>query len=536
MIRVSSVATSRWVPLIVALSWCAPSARSAEGDAPSGAPSDAPSDAAAASSPVAEPETDAVLPWNRSSEDDVQPPTPRLSSAREMLDLFSIDASQIRQLEDGVPLSGGEEETLFKILYRLPSFGLDKVQAWCRSDVDGAELAAHPADGRLEVFPIKGRVTQVQRLDVPPETAARLEFSSYFQVRLQLADSPHPALICCRDVPQAWQSAGPLDEPASCYGLFLKTGGDESGHTELVFAAQRVAWLPQQADPRLGVTPDVAYLASLGMDAGLFDVVRNSNRRAITAEDSEAFYQLLAAMGNAEPASVFGRAEASPDLTPMLTQPETQHGRIVSLLGTARRVQRIAVDEPDVRQRLGIDHYYQIDIFVPLGDTEIRFEQKDGKEAAVFRHNYPVTCCVLQLPAGLPARDDIAVPVRFAGAYFKLWAYKSEYVTALDDRQRQVSPLFIATTPRVVQFDNSASELLGWIGGIAFVVLILLAGFYTWYPRPGDKRIEQEVLRPKLELGSAKSLNEFDFPTQDKPDFRGLADRDRGPRSGEKER
>lgn len=518
MTCVSALAASLWVAVVLAPWWCVPSARAADESAPAaGMPS---------ASPQADSETGPVLPWNRSADDDIQPPTPRLSSPREMLDLFSIDASQIRQLEDGVPLAIGEEETLFKILYRLPFFGLDKMEAWRRSEADWTALAEHPEEGRLEVFPVQGRVTQVQRLEVPPETAARLEFDRYFQVRLQLAGTSRTALICCRDVPRAWESADAWDEPARCDGLFLKIGGDQGGQAELVFAAQRVAWLPQQADPRWGLTPDMVYLASLGMDAGLFDVVRNTNRRAITAEDRECFYQLLAAMGRAAPAEVFGRAELSPDLTPLLTQPETQHGRIVSLLGTAKRVQRIAIDEPDVRQRFGIDHYYQIDLFVSLGDTEIRFESKHGQEAAVFRHNYPVTCCVLELPPGLPPRDDIAVAVRFAGAYFKLWAYKSEYVAALDDRQRQVSPLFIATTPRVVVFDHSTSQLVGWIGGIAVVLLLLAVGYYTWVPRPSDKRMEQEVLRPRLELGASQSLNDFDFPTQDRPDFSGLADRD----------
>ena len=512
------------IPLILAVSWGADRGTGADGSSAS-EPAAAPG--------AAELDEQTVLPWNRPLEDDVKPPTPRLSSAREMLDLFSIDASQIRQLEDGAPLASSDEETLFKILFRLPFFGKNRVQAWCRRDVDWAELAEYPEDWRLEVFPVAGRVTGVQRVEVPPETAMRLEFSSYFQVRLQLDNAPYPVLICSRAVPEAWESADSLDEPASCYGLFLKTGGKESGHSELVFAAERVAWLPQRADPSLGTTPDMVYLAGLGMDAGLFDVVRTTNRRAMTADDRESFYRLLAAMGRADPADVFARAEASPDLAPMLTEPERQHGRLVSLLGTAKRVQRIAVDEPDLQERFGIDHYYQIDLFVSLGDTEIRFEQKDGGEPAVFQHNYPVTCCVLQLPAGLPARDDIAVPVRFAGAYFKLWAYRSEYMATLDDRQRQVSPLFIATTPRVVRFDDSASQLVGWIGGITVLVLILLAGFYTWYPRPSDRRFEQQVLRPRLELGGAKSLDELDLPTQDKPDFSGLAARDRGPSNSE---
>lgn len=485
----------------------------------------------AAAGPVEAAEPGTVLPWLRPAADAVQPPTPPLSSAREMLELFSIDASHIRQLADGRPLVIDEDETLFKILYRMPFFGADKIAAWAKADVVWPELAQEPAAHRLEVFPVKGRVTQVQSIELPPETATRLEYGKYFRVRLQLADSPHSALVCCRAVPAAWERADKLDERGSCLGLFLKTGGEEDGAAELVFAAERVAWLPEQPNPSLGVTPDLVYLASLGMDVGLLDTVRQTNRRPITGDDRECFYQLLAAAGRAVPADLFARAQTPPDVTELLTESETQHGRLVTLLGTARRVQRIAVDEPDIRQRFGIDHYYQIDVFVSLGNTEIRFEQKgDNKEAPVFRHNYPVTCCALELPPGLPARDDIAVPIRFAGAYFKLWAYKSDYVATFDERQRQVSPLFIATTPRVVKFDDSTSNLIGWIGGIGCVLLVLMVGFYTWFPRRSDRRFEQQ-LRPKLELGTAASLNELGIEARDKPDFSGLADLDRGNQS-----
>ncbi len=503
--------------LILAFVCCPAASSSAESPTPAQRPSEA------------EEQPGTVLPWNRSAADAVRPPTPPLSSAREMLELFSIDASHIRQLVDGRPLVIDEDETLFKILYRIPFFGLDKIAAWAKTGVAWSELAEKPADHRLEVFPVKGRVTQVQSLDLPPETAARLEYGKYFRVRLQLEDSPHQALICCRAVPSAWEQADKLDERASCYGLFLKTGGQESGSTELVFAAERVAWLPEQPNPSMGVTPDLVYLAGLGMDVGLFDMVRKTNRKPLAGDDRECFYQLLAAVGHAQPEEMFGRAQTLPDVTPLLTESETQHGRLLSLLGTALRVQRIAIDEPDIRERFGIDHYYQVDVFVSLGNTEIRFEQKGSKkESPVFRNSYPVTCCVRELPPGLPARDDIAVPVRLAGVYLKLWPYKSDYVSSFDDRQRQVSPLLIATTPRVVKFDDSASNIVGWIGGIGCLLLVLIAAFYIWFPRRGDKQAEERLLRPKLELGSASSLNDLGIEARNEPDFSGLADMDRG--------
>jgi len=96
--RSGSAAKRACALLIVALSWCICPAFSAAADAPPRASSESTAEA---------PETGTVLPWNRPSEGDVQPPTPRLSNAREMLEMFSIDASQIRQLEDGRTLVVG---------------------------------------------------------------------------------------------------------------------------------------------------------------------------------------------------------------------------------------------------------------------------------------------------------------------------------------------------------------------------------------------------------------------------------------------
>ncbi len=56
--------------------------------------------------------------------------------------------------------------------------------------------------------------------------------------------------------------------------MFLKVGPQRDGVASLLFAAPRMAWLPDRTEPEWGIGPDQVWLAGLGMDIGLFDQVR----------------------------------------------------------------------------------------------------------------------------------------------------------------------------------------------------------------------------------------------------------------------
>lgn len=463
-----------------------------------------------------------VLPWNRPSDDAPKPPVKRLSSPHEMLELFRIDESQINQLIDDRPLHLDEEETLLKVLFRMPYFGLDKIEAWCRTDVTWSQLASDPTAYRMDVFKMEGRATLVHQAELPAETATRLEFAHYYQVHFQPANAPYPVLVCCRKIPDAWQCEVAIDERASFYGLFLKTGDPSGERPELVFAAERMAWMPDRVQTEKGITVSHCLLGDLGMDMGLFDSVRDTNRQSLVGENHECFYQLLAAVGRSDPSALYRRSEGTFELEPMLTKPQTQHGRLITLTGTVRRIQKILVEEEEIQQRFGIKHYYQVDMFVPLGNEEVRLGKDRGdKEAPVFRNSYPVHCDVLHLPEGLEEGDELTQRVRIAGFYFKLWAYKTGYVSAHDKSQRQLAPLFVATTPRLVE-PRPANPLWGWIGGFAFLAALAGLALGIWLFRRSDKRFEESVLRHQFEVGEGKSLDEMGLQSQDGPDFSGL--------------
>lgn len=73
------------------------------------------------------------LPWSDQQEQIGDLPARRLTHARELLSLLSIDESQLAASEDGSPLGMQDEETVRRILYRIPRFPLNDLHRWAKS-------------------------------------------------------------------------------------------------------------------------------------------------------------------------------------------------------------------------------------------------------------------------------------------------------------------------------------------------------------------------------------------------------------------
>lgn len=463
-----------------------------------------------------------VLPWNRRPNDAPNPPQKRRSSAKEMLNLYGIDESQILQLEDGRPLVSDEEETLWKVLYRLPFLGRDRLELWKREDATASDIETDPDSYRLEVFRMEGRVQSLRRIELPDESAERLQFSRYYELRVDLADSPVPLQVFVRTVPEAWESTSDINEHASFMGLFLKKGGLGGEHAELVFAAERMAWHPDHVSDELGVTDSAVLLGGMRMDVGLMDGVRKSNRKELEADDGDAFYGMLAAMRRAELNELWLQARTDADLAMMLTQPESLQGELVRLEGTVRRIQKVMVREEALRDWVGFDHYYQLDVFVPLGDQEVRLgADPDQQDAPVFVNAYPVTCCVLDLPPGLEESAKLSESVRFAGFYFKLWAYRTEFISSHDHRQLQIGPLLVGPTVELTPKPEGMSPW-EWSIGAAFLAILFGLALGVWLFYRSDRQFEKQSLRKQFEVDAGKSLDNMGIEANDGPDFTGI--------------
>ena len=476
-------------------------------------------DAADFTNEKVEPAASDQLPWDEQQNRLDALPARRLVHARELLHLLSIDDSQLAGLADGEPLGAQDEETVTRILFQMPRFPLHDLHRWARTTNDLSLLATAPNDHRADTFLIRGTTTKIERVAILPEAAERLEFAHYFRVTVDLDTSPHDAVLCCRGIPNAWSSGKMLGEPIVAYGLFLKVAEDSEENATLAFASPHIGWMPKQTNAMAAVSTDLVQLASLGMDVSLFDDVRALNRKPITRADRECFYQLLATLGRADSATIRPLARSSIDLASLLQHPETQHGRLMVVTGTARRAMNIRIADQDIQERFGIDHYYQVDVFIPLGDQVVRLGKQADGESPTFTNSFPVTVCVLTLPPGMPEGTDIHEQVSIPAACFKLWAYPSRFVSAFDQKQLQVSPMFIGVKPVVIQPSTSHNPYTGFAVASSFIALLAFAWIALWRSGKNDSKFKRQVLSRRREIQPGSSLNEAGIEEQDQPDF-----------------
>ena len=459
------------------------------------------------------------LPWSRADEK-VQPAT----SARELLVRVGVDQSHLLQFTDGKPLNRDEEETLLKILFRLPGFPLHKLEQWRQTAVDWTQVIAEPDTFRVEVFHLTGRVTSFRSIPLPAEIAARWQFDSYYQVSFRLDSQPHPVTLCTREIPQVWlEKLDPnqVDQRASALGLLLKLGEPTANGSELVFAAPRIAWHPDRIDDALGIDASHVLLGRLDMDVGTFDSVQD--KRGLVSQDRECFYQLLAAAGKAHQRDLTGRTPGDFDLAPMLNDYRNQRGRLVALTGNALRAVKISVDDDDIRQRFDIDHYFEINMFV---DQRVQVKESPDDPNAVTYSTYPVIVCVRQLPEGMPEGEDINETVRIPAFFFKLYAYQSEFTSAIKPRRRQISPLLVGRQPQWIRYERPVNPMMGVVFGVFFVLALAGTCYGIWRFSRGDEQFRRSTLSRQYDLPAGQSLDDLDIEADAEPDFSNLRDSD----------
>jgi hypothetical protein len=463
----------RLVAAGVALTWsCAVTAQEAVPVAKSESP-------AAPSEELRPKPAPGALPWEeppRTSEPVLRPP----SGAKEILERYNIGESQLAGFFNGQPLGSSEEEVLAKILYHYSRFGLDNVERWRKPDVAWDQLAAAPAEHRGEIIPIRGRALRVEESKLLPELAELLEFDHYYRVTLQIADSPYQAIICTRRIPTAWKVGEKLDEPAVADGLFLKLGDETAEQPQLYFAADRVGWLPEKPQAEAHVGPSQIELAKLGFSAGLWDDVRASKTLPLGDQDREAFYQLLSTLGKPSASGLKAAGPEPLDPVPLLKAPEEHLGEVLHVRGRVQRVMKVPVEDADIRRRLGIDHYYEIDLFLPLGEKSLKFgKDAKGGESPVYGTTFPLTLIVRDLPADLPEGEHVRDVVRADGVFFKVWTYRAKYTDQFN--QLQPALMFLATQPTVIHNEPQTNTVVGGLVIAAFVVALGTALIVRWW-------------------------------------------------------
>jgi hypothetical protein len=239
-------------------------------------------------------------------------------------------------------------------------------------------------------------------------------------------------------------------------------------------------------------------LGQLGLDIDrLTELVHRSK---MTGEDRECFYQALTAVRLAEPDQLARLGRTDFEIGRLIRTPELAGGELYTLHGLARRAIEIRVEDRDIQTRFGIDHYYEIEVFLPL-ERQVRFVDPDepkDQEGKLFT-DYPFVVCVPELPTGMEMGDDIRVPVTFSAFFLKLWAYETEFMSGGRARtakpRLQQSPMFVGPTVIVGEQYQARKSVLSLYIACLFVGLMLICWVILWRSSIHDKNASKRLFR-----------------------------------------
>jgi hypothetical protein len=143
-------------------------------------------------------------------------------------------------------------------------------------------------------------------------------------------------------------------------------------------------------------------------------------------------------------------------------------GKLVMFEGDARRCVEVRVDDPDVRERFGIERYYEIAMFT---------DDSQGN---------PLIFCVLELPKGMPVGEDIHERMRIAGFFLKSWAYpQGAGGKNAEGAKQQLAPLILGRDARRFERQASGGVVMGSI--VVGAIVLAMSGI-LWAALRSGKR------------------------------------------------
>ncbi len=191
------------------------------------------------------------------------------------------------------------------------------------------------------------------------------------------------------------------------------------------------------------------------------------NKVGLRREEAHAFYTVIAkARDVSEP--LLEKAARQVDYTVLLADAEQYRGLPIAIEGTIRRLNKIPVPDEDMREEFGLDQFYEAWMFTAGSGT------------------HPYRVISTSLPADIPMGDEIEVPTKFTGYFFKPQWYES-----LDGLKK--APLLIGKTIQRMRPAAAASEsandlgLAPYVIGLAVLVALGL-GLMIWRFNASDKK------------------------------------------------
>ncbi len=397
-----------------------------------------------------------------------------------------IDFQPIVEEKNQADLEKNQIETLLKIWYRLDRFPLEEISRLAHSPEEFSKAMADPKKYAGDFFQLQGTVDSVTPIELPENLSERFKKRFVYQVSLIVEEKAEdgtsqtvPCVLYSATVPKAWVGKKKLNEPAGAEAVFLMVDRKKSDEPIPVLAAARVGWYPANS-----------FLGRLGFDVGLLETIRD--QRPVDRAEREAFYQLLAAVGRAQPGALIEIAKKrlqdqekqTDTVEPLFNRPADVRGRPVLLRGTVRRAVRVRVDDPDIVKRFGIDHYYELYLFTP--DSQ----------------GNPLVVCVRELPEGMPTGDgpNYRETIEVAAIFLKSWRYRSRgeateaFSVETESRPKaRLAPLLIGREPVWIPTVSatSGSSAIGIVAAILVVGGIGLLWFWLARASKADEAIRR---------------------------------------------
>ncbi|MGQ9760613.1 MAG: hypothetical protein ACUVQH_01760 [Thermogutta sp.] len=398
----------------------------------------------------------------------------RLAGPRDVLAAFGITETFLERVEDGQPVRPEETELLLRLLFHSYVFQPSEIEDWAESPPDWSAISHDLNRFRGKLLRVSGYIKHVVTEKISPDLSTRLGIKAYYVCEMK-ADHGVTYLVYARRVPQGWKLNQPINEKTTVNGVFVKLASTTPGDPRPVLVTDRPAWFPDN------------LLGRLGMDCGCFDDIALAdikerflvpspsaeededdplNRLRLTGRDRECFYQLMAAAERSKPGELIQTAKnelarqqrTASSVVPLFNDPASQQGKLVLLYGTARRIEEVMVENPEIQRRLGIRKYYTVYLFTP--DSQ----------------NYPVVFCVRHLPEDVAPGEGprYAVDLAVAGFFYKTWAFRPQRNLSPDAPAHawQLAPLLVGR--EAVKVRSRAARDTGMMTFALFVAVLIL--------------------------------------------------------------
>ncbi|MDB4533419.1 hypothetical protein N9242_01005, partial [Vicingaceae bacterium] len=288
-----------------------------------------------------------------------------------------------------------------------------------------------------------------------------------------------------------------LAEPVSFDGFFLNLVTDRTSDSKPMFVANQIAWHPTIDSKLPGLNPGKIFLASGGVDIGLFDRISKRFALPFNHEDSYCLYQIIHAIDRLHDELIDKADHGELDIVKLFDRKRKLNGNTYEIIGNIQRVTRIEVERDDSSAKHELDHYYQIDLFIDIDYESLRLSDKDG-EALVFDTQFPLTIVTGELPAWLPTGSQQNIRVAVDAFFMRIWSYQSAYARRISEGRRQQSPLMVAYRFERIDSTSGGFSRVLTIGIFLFVgvVGVLVFGFWWSDKKGGPKRSKTAATLP----------------------------------------